>query len=93
MIIIASVGVGSFALGRLSILTEIRNDVRVESVAMTEQKPMALGGLVVASRTGKRYYFPWCTTTIAEKNKVWFKDEAAAKAAGYTAAQNCEGLK
>jgi hypothetical protein len=93
IVIIASVGVGSFALGRLSVLTEIKNSARVESVAMTEQKPLAIGGLVVASRTGKRYYFPWCANTIAEKNKVWFKDEAAAKAAGYTAAQNCAGLK
>lgn len=93
MIILVSVGLGSFALGRLSILTELDSDVAISTMPMVEEKPMALGGLVVASRTGKRYYFPWCTNTIAEKNKVWFKDEAAAKAAGYTAAQSCAGLK
>lgn len=88
-----SVGVGSFALGRLSVLTELKSNVQLTSVPMVEEKPMVLGGLVVASRTGKRYYFPWCANTIAEKNKVWFKDETEAQKAGYSPAQNCEGLQ
>lgn len=60
------------------------------------QKPreMFIGGEIVASRTGSAYYFPWCggATKISVVNKVWFKDETAARAAGYTPAKNCKGL-
>lgn len=49
----------------------------------------------VASKTGKKYYFPWCGTAlrIAEENKVWFATVEDARAQGYTPASNCKGLK
>ena len=49
----------------------------------------------VASKTGKKYYFPWCGTAlrIAEENKVWFATIEDARAKGYTPATNCKGLK
>jgi len=52
-------------------------------------------GLLVASKTGKKYHFPWCAgaAQIAEKNKIWFDSYAAAQSAGYTAAANCPNLK
>jgi hypothetical protein len=52
-------------------------------------------GLLVASKTGKKYHFPWCAgaSQIAEKNKIWFDSYAAAQSAGYTAAANCPNLK
>lgn len=47
---------------------------------------------VVASKTGKKYYYPWCATArrIKEENKVTFENAAAAEKAGYTAATNCK---
>lgn len=51
-------------------------------------------GFIVASKTGKKYHFPWCasTQTIKEENKIWFATKEEAEAAGYTPAANCRGL-
>lgn len=53
------------------------------------------GGEVVASKSGTKYYFPWCGTAkrIKEENKVWFASRAEAEAAGYEPAANCKGLR
>ena len=53
------------------------------------------GGEVVASKSGTKYYYPWCTgvSKIKEENKVWFKSIENAKLAGLTPASNCIGLK
>lgn len=53
------------------------------------------GGQVVASKSGTKYHFPWCSgaKTISEKNKIWFDSPEAARVAGYTPAANCKGLK
>jgi hypothetical protein len=53
------------------------------------------GGLIVASKGGTKYHFPWCggARSISEANKVWFKSEEEARAAGYAPASNCKGLK
>lgn len=49
---------------------------------------------VVASKasTSKAYHFLWCSGAkrIAEKNKLTFPTEEAAKTAGYTLAGNCQ---
>lgn len=54
----------------------------------------AAGGAYVASKTGTKYYLPWCGTAgrIKEENKVWFVTKAEAEAAGYEPAKNCKGL-
>ena len=48
----------------------------------------------VASKSGKKYYLPWCggVSNIKEENKIWFSSEAEAKKSGYTPASNCKGL-
>jgi hypothetical protein len=88
------VGFTSFGLGRLSASEDSRPLVSVRLAEGVEMRPMAVGGQVVASRSGKTYHFPWCpgATSMRETNKIWFKDEAGAQAAGYTPAGNCEGL-
>ncbi len=50
--------------------------------------------LFVASKSGTRYYFPWCSgvSRIKEENKVWFATADEAKRAGYLPASNCKGL-
>ena len=53
------------------------------------------GGQIVASKSGAKYHFPWCSGAqrIAEANKVWFSTTEDARKAGYTPASNCKGLK
>ncbi len=94
-ILVVFVGFASFGLGRLSTSEDTRPSVSVRQVEGVEIKPIAVGGQVVASRSGKTYHFPWCPGAISmkETNKIWFKDETAARAAGYTPAANCAGLK
>ncbi|HEY9584796.1 MAG TPA: hypothetical protein VJI33_04460 [Candidatus Paceibacterota bacterium] len=52
-------------------------------------------GQVVASKNGTKYHFPWCSggKTISETNKIYFNSIEEARAAGYTPAANCKGLK
>lgn len=87
----------SFGLGRLSVIEENREPVRILQAKQTDVlgSPWNIGGKVVASRNGSTYHAPWCSgaSRISEKNKILFKDEQAAKRAGYTPAKNCKGLK
>lgn len=85
----------SFGLGRISAFEEARAPVTIgKAPEAAKPREMFLGGEIVASRTGSAYYFPWCggATKISAVNKVWFKNEAAARAAGYAPAKNCKGL-
>jgi len=47
---------------------------------------------IVASKSGKRYYFLHCSGVkrIKEANKIYFKSENDAKKRGLTIAANCE---
>ncbi len=95
----------AFGLGRLSALEEQKPKVSFEStknIATEPQKEVFVpesgggqGGAIVASKKGTKYHFPWCAgaQTMSEENKIWFTDEAAARAAGYTPAGNCKGLQ
>lgn len=93
-LVIVLVGVCAFGLGRLSALEESRPAVALYRAPESGVLPLALGGEFVASRTGSVYYYPWCggARSIAEKSKVWFPSEEAARRAGYRAAKNCKGL-
>lgn len=73
-------------------------------VGGTQQSPSAVsgvspqtasGGQVIGSKTGKKYYFPWCGTVkrIKPENQVTFATVDLAKAAGYTPGGNCKGLQ
>lgn len=48
--------------------------------------------VVSKNSSGKVYHYSWCggVKQIKETNKVWFDTEAAAIAAGYTLAGNCQ---
>ena len=50
---------------------------------------------LVASKSGGKYYFPWCggVSRIKEENKIGFASETEARKSGYTPAANCNGLK
>ncbi len=96
VLIVFLVALGSFGLGRLSVLEAVMPPVSI-SQAPFEATPrgMNVGGLIVASRTGSAYYFPWCASAakIALQNQVWFASEEKARAAGYSPAKNCKGLE
>lgn len=56
--------------------------------------PAATSGNYVASKSGTKYYLPWCGTVkrIKDENKVWFDSKEEAEAAGYQPAANCKGI-
>ena len=57
--------------------------------------PSDSSGQVVASKNGTRYHYPWCggAKQISSKNLITFNSIEDARAAGYTPAANCKGLK
>lgn len=86
----------SFGLGRLSATEAAKPVVSVSQKSFEANgRPMSAGGLVVASRNGSVYHFPWCAgaSQISDANKVWFQSEEAAQRAGYSASKSCKGLK
>jgi len=105
--IIVLVGFASFGLGRLSTLErqgsgiEIRYpqnyEARVSAAGDTETGTGTIpdGGLLVGSKQGSKYHFPWCSGAqrIKESNKIWFPSAEVARNAGYSPAANCKGLK
>ena len=99
VLVVVFIGLAGFGLGKLSALEKGRG-----SVDIRPQNQFALASstttgnfqnLLVASKTGKKYHFPWCTgaSQITDKNKIWFNSYEEAQKAGYTAASNCPGLK
>jgi len=52
-------------------------------------------GQVVGSKNSTKYHYPWCAGAkqISAKNLITFDSIEAARAAGYTPASNCKGLK
>lgn len=50
--------------------------------------------LYVASKSGTKYHYPWCSgaLNIKEENKIWFSSKEQAESAGYQPASNCKGL-
>ena len=93
--IILCVGLSAFGLGRLSNFETQRPAVQRFTASVYDGVPLRAGGKVVASKSGTKYHFPWCSSaqTMKEENKVWFDSEEAARRAGYTPAANCRGLK
>lgn len=51
-------------------------------------------GRVVASKSGKTFYYPWCSgrNRIKPENERWFDDSEQALKYGLKPAKNCLGL-
>jgi hypothetical protein len=108
IIIIITLGVLSFGLGRLSAnetkpypVTLCRNIKQPEVIAQKDTSdtktiiPEEQGtGQYVGSKNGTVYHLPWCSGAkrIQEENKIWFTNKAEAEAAGYRPAANCKGI-
>ena len=95
-------GTLAFGLGRLSKIESEKTPVKIEipnspdsfNEAVGENISPQYAGLLVASRNGSKYHFPWCpgALQISESNKIWFQSHEEAEKAGYKKATNCKGL-
>lgn len=109
-VLITLVGLASFGLGKLSVLEAQKTPISInnnESAALNAvpsniQNTASLAptttagkGIVFSSKSGTKYYYPWCSGAkrVADANRVWFPSIAAAKAAGLAPAANCPGLQ
>ena len=110
VIIILLVGTASFGLGKISAYEKNKTPISVlktrdymySTVLFANQDNLKenipieqTGGEVVASKSGTKYYYPWCTgvSRIKDENKVWYNSIEKARTAGLTPASNCVGLK
>lgn len=82
-------------VGKIEPSLKGENEVVVNKNVVTALDSQTSKGLVLASKSGKKYYFPWCSGVdrIKEENKVWFSSIEEAKKAGLTPASGCTGLK
>jgi len=90
----------SFILGYLSNYNqsdELLKIVHDESFEITvddlkKHSESSVGGEIVASKNGTKYYFPWCAgvNRIKEENKIYFSTEEQARGEGYDLAANCD---
>jgi hypothetical protein len=109
LLLILIISVVFFELGRISILEEKRTPLKISypnatssSNALFAENNTNVGSnltandssYVIGSKTGKKYYFPWCSTVkrIKPENQVKFISIETAKASGYTPGGNCKGL-
>lgn len=101
-VIIVLVAAIAFSLGRISGLEDKRPPVRIISGntgevkgVSTDNPPTNSSGAVVASKNGTKYHYPWCAGAkqISAQNLITFDSTESARAAGYTPASNCKGLK
>ena len=74
--------------------TGLRTPFSVCDSTATPKAVQDAGGEVVASKTGTKYFLPWCSgaKNISSENLVTFSSAEEAKAAGYAPAANCKGL-
>mgnify|MGYP002626761537 CR=1 FL=1 len=95
--LIVVVAITAFSLGRLSVgdLSLEPDFVYPQEIVDRASLSSEVGNIVVASVRGTKYHYPWCSgaQSMNEMNKIEFDSIQEARAAGYTPAANCEGLK
>lgn len=103
VLMVLLVGLGSFGLGRLSVLefgsisavsTNSTALLPLSALETTVDKAVNTETPVVASRSGTKYHLPTCpgAQQIKPENKIEFASITLAEAAGYTRAANCPDL-
>lgn len=78
----------------------IKSDTKVEEIKSTEmssannQETNLATGNIVASKNGKRYYYPNCggINRIKPENRIYFETKEQAEAKGLTLASGCKEL-
>ncbi len=73
----------------------VESNTKVGTTTQNQGGLPAQAGEVIGSKSGKKYYFPWCGTVkrIKPENQVHFNSIEDAKKAGFTAGGNCKGLQ
>ncbi|MEK7583343.1 MAG: hypothetical protein AAB483_03000 [Patescibacteria group bacterium] len=95
-IVIVCITIISFNLGRMSVKQGNTASLITprQSTTLILPIPTPKDPRVVASKasSSKLYHFTYCSgaARISEKNKVFFPNDAAAIAAGYSLAANCQ---
>lgn len=76
-----------------SVVSALKGNDTLNTALVSEAS--AQEGEVIGSKSGKKYYYPWCGTLkrVKPENQVHFDSIELARAAGYTPAGNCKGLK
>lgn len=82
----------------LLLATYVSTTTKATSTAKVVQAPepaLRTDGPVIGSKSGKKYYFPWCGTVkrILPQNQVHFASIEEARSAGFLPGGNCKGLK
>ncbi len=107
IILMFLVGLSSFGLGKLSSFEKKKIPISIlntqesmyasvlESSKEPDKKDATKKGIIVASKSGTKYYYSWCSgvNRIKEENKIWFDSTEEARARGLTPASGCIGLK
>lgn len=99
-IIIITVGIASFFLGRLSIheintsgkLGDVENNVRTKSSEFEISTINKEEKRYVASKNGKMYYSLGCSGAkrIKQENEIWFSSKDEAENSGYQESSACK---
>jgi len=104
-LLVVSIAIVAFLLGRNSMS---QSHPQPAGVLVSQQAPLVVRESeqrvrvsedgdtgVIASRSGTKYHLPTCpgAKQIKESNKISFSSIEQAKAAGYSAAANCDGLE
>lgn len=97
-LVIILVALLSFGIGRLSgegnrePVKILYDQTLVQGVALdkTGDNSLSVKQGVFASSKGKKYYYPGCSNTVSDANKVTFATAFMAESAGYTLASNCK---
>jgi hypothetical protein len=85
----------SFILGikKLILLKQLRQPIVYLAHAPSAILPVNFpqGGGFVASKSGKKYYFPWCGSVlrVQTEKKIWFASKVQAEDLGYRIAKDC----
>jgi hypothetical protein len=97
-LLVVCIAVVAFLLGRNSLPNTLSQSAGVvitqQDVTDVNTEAQNDSVSVVASRSGTKYHLPTCpgAKQIKESNKITFTSIDEAKAAGYSAAANCEGI-
>ncbi len=70
-------------LGSSNITTGTSSQIKPKTISPDSR------GIVFASKSGTRYYYPDCSSRVKEENKVWFGSIEEAEAAGLSLASGC----
>lgn len=90
---------GAKAPVRIENVPEITADTFSSKVPADTQNAPAVNtngneGQLVGSKSGTKYYHPWCAGVqkIAETNRIYFASKAEAESRGYAPSATCKGL-